>query len=187
MRSVTFVTANTSKLEEVKAIASDFLEINSVSLDLPELQGEPEDIARAKCKFASNELGVPVITEDTSLCFNALSGLPGPYVKWFLSKIGLEGLNNLLAAYKDKTAYAVCIFAYSPSPSSEPVLFIGKTEGTIVPSQGPSNFGWDPIFQPAGFKNTYAELAKSEKNKISHRYKALEKLKSFFLQFSGTE
>jgi inosine triphosphate pyrophosphatase len=47
---------------------------------VPELQGEPEDIARQKCKLAADAVGGPVITEDTSLCFNALNGLPGPYM-----------------------------------------------------------------------------------------------------------
>lgn len=90
----------------------------------------------------------PVLTEDTCLCFTALGGLPGPYMyvvhfscnaycavwllvtlrsKWFLDKTGHEGLNNLLAAYEDKTAWAQCTFAYAASPDSEPVLFIGKT------------------------------------------------------------
>jgi inosine triphosphate pyrophosphatase len=50
-------------------------------VDLPELQGEPEDIAREKCRIAAEALQRPVITEDTSLCFNALGGLPGPYIK----------------------------------------------------------------------------------------------------------
>jgi inosine triphosphate pyrophosphatase len=47
---------------------------------VPELQGEPQDIAREKCKMAAKEVGGPVICEDTSLCFNALHGLPGPYM-----------------------------------------------------------------------------------------------------------
>ena len=54
------------------------------------------------------------MVEDTCLCFNALKGLPGPYIKWFLSKLGHEGLNRMLAGFDDKTAYAQCTFAYSP-------------------------------------------------------------------------
>jgi inosine triphosphate pyrophosphatase len=61
--------------------------------------------------------------------------------KWFLNSLGHEGLNNLLAAYADKSAKAVCTFAYSPGPGHEPILFQGITDGQIVPARGPTNFG----------------------------------------------
>ncbi len=83
----------------------------------------------------------PVLVEDTSLCFNALGGLPGVYIKWFLDKTGHEGLNNLLAAYPDKSAYAQCIFSFSLGPGHEPTVYVGQTHGTIVPARGPLNFG----------------------------------------------
>ena len=60
------------------------------------------------------QVGGAVMVEDTSLCFNAMGGLPGPYIKWFLQKLGHEGLNKMLAGFEDKTGYAQCIFAYSP-------------------------------------------------------------------------
>lgn len=88
----------------------------------------------------------PVLVEDTALCFNALGGLPGVYMyvrrpgainrassltmsvysKWFLASIGLDGLNNLLAAYTDKSADAVCTFGYSKGRGETPVLFQGR-------------------------------------------------------------
>ena len=80
--------------------------------------------------------------EDTSLCYNALKGLPGPYCKWFLDKLGHEGLNKMLAGYEDKSAYAQCIFAYCDGPDAEPIVFVGRTEGKIVPARGPTDFGW---------------------------------------------
>jgi inosine triphosphate pyrophosphatase len=80
--------------------------------------------------------------EDTSLCYNALNGLPGVYIKWFLQKTGLIGLNNLLLAYEDKTAYAQCVFSFCLSPFHEPVSFIGKTDGKIVLPRGSSKFGF---------------------------------------------
>jgi hypothetical protein len=58
------------------------------------------------------------MVEDTSLCFNAMGGLPGPYIKWFLKKLGHDGLNRMLAGFEDKTAYAQCIFAYSAGVDS---------------------------------------------------------------------
>ena len=60
-------------------------------VDLPEYQGEPDDVSIQKCKDAAKSITGPMLVEDTSLCFNALNGLPGPYVKWFLKKIHPEG------------------------------------------------------------------------------------------------
>merc|ERR1711879_467124 len=74
--------------------------------------------------------------EDTCLCYNALEGLPGPYIKWFLDKLGHDGLNKMLAGYEDKTAYAQCLFALSAGPGCEVRVFDGRTEGKIVPARG---------------------------------------------------
>jgi inosine triphosphate pyrophosphatase len=63
----------------------------------------------------------------------------------------------MLAGFENKTGYALCTFAYC-EPGSAPILFEGRTHGTIVPARGPTNFGWDPIFQPDGFSETYAEV-----------------------------
>lgn len=101
--------------------------------------------------------------------------------RWFLEKTGHEGLNNLLAAYPDKSAYAQCIFSFSAGPGHSPIVFSGRTHGIIVPARGPADFGWDPVFQPDGYVETYAEMDKAEKNKISHRYRSLAKLKEYFM------
>ncbi|XP_057958539.1 inosine triphosphate pyrophosphatase [Malania oleifera] len=222
-RPVTFVTGNAKKLEEVRAILGHSIPFQSLKLDLPELQGEPEDISKEKARLAAKEVNGPVLVEDTCLCFNALKGLPGKYIrvlyyvffffffvlsfsfmmfgclnmlqgrtckflsflvllvsKWFLQKIGHEGLNNLLMAYDDKSAYALCVFSFALGPNSEPLTFLGKTAGRIVHPRGPNDFGWDPIFQPDGYEQTYAEMAKEVKNKISHRSKALAQVTSHF-------
>ncbi|KJE96872.1 inosine triphosphate pyrophosphatase [Capsaspora owczarzaki ATCC 30864] len=180
LRTVVFVTGNMKKLDEVRAILAGSVEVINRKIDLPELQGEPNDIAREKCRLAAAQVGGPVITEDTCLCFNALKGLPGPYIKWFLDKLGHEGLNNLIAAYPDKSAYSLCTFAYSAGPGSEPIVFEGRNNGRIVPARGPLDFGWDPVFQPDGYNETYAELDKAIKNRISHRSQALGLLQKYF-------
>ncbi|KAJ6792578.1 inosine triphosphate pyrophosphatase [Iris pallida] len=179
-RPVTFVTGNAKKLEETRAILGPSIPFQSLKLDLPELQGEPEEISKEKARLAAAEVNGPVLVEDTCLCFNALNGLPGPYIKWFLQKTGHEGLNNLLKAYDDKSAYALCVFSLALGPHVEPVTFVGKTEGKIVPARGPANFGWDPIFQPDGYELTYAEMPIEEKHKISHRSRALALVKAHF-------
>lgn len=186
-KQVVIVTGNPNKLKEFKQIlGADFpYEITSQDVDLPEYQGTPEEIATAKSKLAVGHIKGPCLVEDTSLCFNALGGMPGPYIKWFLSKIGPKGLYKMLAGFEDKTAEAVCIFAYSSGePGTEPKLFIGRTPGTIVDPRGPTDFGWDPCFQPQGYTQTYAEMAKEEKNKISHRGKAVELFKKYFSENS---
>ncbi|KAK9288180.1 hypothetical protein L1049_016629 [Liquidambar formosana] len=95
---------------------------------------------------------------------------------------GLTCLNNLLMAYEDKSAYALCVFSLALGPNAEPVTFLGRTPGKIVPPRGPNDFGWDPIFQPDGYEQTYAEMPKEEKNKISHRSRALALVKSHFAE-----
>ncbi|KAG9230324.1 inosine triphosphate pyrophosphatase-like protein [Amylocarpus encephaloides] len=172
--TLNFITGNKNKLAEAKAILGDTVDLQSQALDLVEIQGTIQEISADKCRRAVKG---PVLVEDTSLCFNALKELPGPYIKWFLEALGHEGLNNLLAAYPDKSAQAVCTFAYSEGPGHEPIIFQGCTYGKIVPARGPRHFGWDPIFEYEG--QTYAEMDKVEKNKISHRFKALEKLKAW--------
>jgi len=84
-QSLTFVTGNKKKLEEVQQILLNGgtmlpFDITNRKIDLPELQGDPIDIAKEKCALAAKEVNGPVFTEDTSLCFNALKSLPGPYV-----------------------------------------------------------------------------------------------------------
>ncbi|KAK6929634.1 Ham1-like protein [Dillenia turbinata] len=126
--------------------------------------------------------------------------------KWFLQKIGHEGLNNLTMAYEDKSAYALCIFLLLMGPIQNQLHLQGRLRmvatdcydlqlnhfgevslsmtflltfsGKIVPPRGPDDFGLDPIFQPDGYEQIYAEMPKEEKNKISQRSKALALVKS---------
>lgn len=174
-------TPTRTAAQEVIAILGEGLPFTVVSaaLDLPELQGEPEEVAREKCVLAARQIGGAVMVEDTSLCFNALGGLPGVYIKWFLDKCGHDGLNRMLAGFDDKSAYAQCVFAFTPGPGDAPRTFVGRTPGRIVPARGPTDFGWDPVFQPDGFDTTYAEMAKEVKNTISHRYRSLAALQAY--------
>ncbi|KAG2427656.1 hypothetical protein HXX76_012305 [Chlamydomonas incerta] len=186
-----FATGNKKKLEEVNAIlaagAELPFEVVAAKLDLPELQGEPEEISKEKCRMAAKMVGGAVMVEDTSLCFNALHGLPGPYIKWFLEKLGHDGLNRMLAGFEDKSAYAQCIFSYTPGPDTEPIVFVGRTEGRIVQARGPTDFGWDPVFLPDGFNETYAEMDKTTKNTISHRYRSLDKLRAYLMSHAASK
>ncbi|XP_018798365.1 PREDICTED: inosine triphosphate pyrophosphatase [Bactrocera latifrons] len=181
-KPITFVTGNAKKLEELVAILGDKFPRKVVSrkIDLPELQGEIDEIAIKKCKEAARQVDGPVLVEDTCLCFDALEGLPGPYIKWFLEKLQPEGLYRMLAGWDNKNAKAICTLSFAESANSEPIIFQGVTEGSIVEPRGCRDFGWDPIFKPNGYDLTYAEMPKEEKNKISHRYRALAALQDYF-------
>ncbi len=189
-KKIAFVTGNKNKVAEVQRLLSSSsfaFNIDNIKLDLPELQGSPQDIAREKCQMASQQLKAAVFTEDTCLCFYCLNELPGPYIKWFLERLGHDGLNKLLHGFNDDRAYAQTTIAYSPGLGEEVQLFEGRTEGRIVHARGSKDFGWDPIFEPTeeeqgyGNRKTYAEMTTDEKNAISHRGRAFIKLGEYLL------
>ncbi|RWA11146.1 hypothetical protein EKO27_g3962 [Xylaria grammica] len=207
---VNFITGNANKLSEVRAILEPAgIVVSNQALDLPEIQGSLEDVTREKCRVAADLVKGPVLVEDTCLCFNALNGLPGPYIKWFMKSIGHVGLNNLLAAYEDKSAQAVATFGFCKGPGQEVLLFQGRTDplfldtlsfppvSLYVPHEKKTpqlhdlyscviydeaftltiKPGWDAVFEYEG--ETYAEMDKAKKNNISHRGKALDKIRQW--------
>ncbi|KAI3623848.1 HAM1 [Malassezia furfur] len=95
MTRLTFVTGNANKLREVKQILeatpNSSWTLESKELDVPEIQGTTQEVALAKCRSAAQQLQAPCLTEDTALCFSALKGLPGPYIKDFLKNLGHDG------------------------------------------------------------------------------------------------
>ncbi|KAI9824835.1 MAG: nucleoside triphosphate pyrophosphohydrolase ham1 [Phylliscum demangeonii] len=184
MTPLTFITGSANKASEVVAILGEAVHLLCHALDLVEIQGTIDEITLDKCRRAAAIVDGPVLVEDTSLCFDALDGLPGPYVKWFVQSLGFEGLPNLLAAYSDKSAQFVSSFAYSDGPDHEPILFQGRIKGRIVPPRGAGRFGFDPIFEYQG--RTYAEMTLAEKNVASARVKALEKFKVWLEGRSGS-
>ncbi|KAL5382788.1 hypothetical protein DPSP01_006345 [Paraphaeosphaeria sporulosa] len=160
---------------QVQAILEGVIELRNQNVDLVEIQGTVEEVTLDKARRAADAINGPVLVEDTCLCFKAMNDLPGPYIKWFMLALGPAKLHHMLDGFDDKSAQAVCTFAYCEGPGHEPVLFQGRTDGKLVASRGPTVFGWDSCFEYEG--TTYAEMDKSEKNKISHRGKALDKLK----------
>ncbi|CAI7584669.1 unnamed protein product [Penicillium palitans] len=174
---INFITGNKNKLVEARAILGDTVGLSNQNIDIPEIQGSLEEIARHKCRKAAIAANGPVLIEDSALEFRALKGLPGPYIKCFYSALGDDGLCKLLAGFDDKAATAVCTFAFSAGPGSEPLLFQGRTEGKIVDKRGEGGFAFDPIFEVEG--QTYAEMSFAYKNTVSERFKALEKLQDW--------
>ena len=109
--------------------------------------------------------------------------MTGPYIKYFLKEIKLEGLYKIALFFDDHSAYAQSVFGLQKNEKGEPYLFIGKTENEIVSPRGQKKFGllgWDPCFKPNCSNKTYAEMEENEKNKISHRGKSSKALIDWF-------
>lgn len=180
MLSINLITGNQNKVKEIKDILDSDFNIVVRNLNLPEIQGEPEDIAREKCKMAYNQLNEPVIVEDTSIGFDALNGLPGPYIKDFVEKLGCEGIVKLLDGFENKNVTGKSICAYCFNKEEGIKLFTGESYGKIVPPSGRKH-GLDQIFLPNGYDKTYGDLEPGIKSKISHRYISVGKLKQYLI------
>ncbi len=156
-----------------------------IDIDLPEIQGDPKEIVKEKLAHALKvgKVSGPIIIEDTSLGYDAFNGLPGPYIKFFLKSLKNQGLYNMLKGFDDKSAKALCIFGLAKPgkkiDTEDFLYFSGETEGKIVEPRGPEKFGWDPIFEPIGFDQTFAEMDSEVKNSISHRRRALNTLAEY--------
>jgi len=91
-KTILFITGNQNKLREVREIlGKSGITIESKTLDIPEIQGTTEEISAAKCRRAAKLINAPCLVDDTALCFKAMGGLPGPYIKSFMEKIGHDG------------------------------------------------------------------------------------------------
>lgn len=184
--NISFVTGNDMKAREMNKILAEhgatkgpdpetsLVNLKVLNVDLPEIQEvSTEAIAKSKVILASQLANGPCVVEDTSLQFQALGGMPGPYIKWFQQTLKSEGLYNLLLAYEDKSAVAVCTLAFCPYPHADPVLFTGRCQGKIVAPVEGRGFGWDSIFVPDGCDRPFSMMSTEEKNEKSHRGKAV--------------
>lgn len=171
---LTFISGNKGKIAEAQAILNNVV---GHDIDLPEIQEiDPQIIIRHKLAEAQKHGLRNCFVEDTSLYIEALNGLPGPLIKWFLKTMGVAGLARLtLALSNGQAAEAKALIGYV-SPTGKIAFFEGSIRGDIQQPRG-TGFGWDPIFQPAGHTKTFGEMSAEEKNAISMRRLALEKLR----------
>jgi inosine triphosphate pyrophosphatase len=169
-----FITGNKKKFKEVNALLP---EVEQLNIDVPEIQGtDAHVIIKKKLETARRHKKARFIVEDTSLYMDCLGGLPGPLIKWFLKSVGNDGLANLAKKLGNPSAQAKTIIGYSRADGRTKFVE-GVLKGEIVSPRGDSDFGWDPIFQPEGHEKTFAQMTKKEKNEISMRRHALNKLK----------
>ena len=170
-----FVSSNAGKAREVEAVLGT--PVARLELDLPEIQAlAVDEVARHKALTAFERTGRPVVVEDTGLYVEALRGLPGALVRWFLVTIGPGGICDLIPPGTDRAARARTAIAYCDGETLE--VFPGETPGVIVPAPvGQGGFGWDSIFRPLGASGTFAEMDTAEKTLYSMRRQALERLR----------
>jgi len=180
---VYFVTSNKNKFREFKRILGKDLkiELRQVKLALDEIQAiKVREVVKHKAKEAFKKLKKPVIVEDTGLYFDEWNGLPGALAKWFDRAIGYRNLCSLLRKNRKATAETVIGFFDGKNYRE----FKGRVRGRISKKpQGTTNFGWDIIFIPEGYKETFAAMGE-KKHEISMRKIAVEKLKRFLKRIS---
>ncbi len=171
---ISFITGNKGKFAEVQAIIPD---VHQLDIDLPEIQEiDPKKVIEAKLKEARTQYAErEFIVEDTSLSLMCLNGLPGPLIKWFTKAMGNEGLVRITERFENNRAEARTMIGYLNAPG-EISFFEGVIPGRIVSPRGDAGFGWDPIFLPDGYEKTFAEMTPVEKNAVSMRRIAVEKL-----------
>jgi len=192
VKKVVIASNNPGKLRELQAMLQP-LGIEAVAqgeLRIGEAE-EPHETflenALAKARHASRASGLPALADDSGLCVAALGGEPGVHSAHFAGRDGArearDARNNakLVAALRgreDRSAFYYCVLVLVRSPADPaPLVAEGRWHGAIVPEpRGANGFGYDPHFLPEGSAQTAAELAAEEKNRASHRGRALAAL-----------
>jgi XTP/dITP diphosphohydrolase len=188
MRKLVFATNNAHKLEEVRAVLENKIEIISLNElgcydDIPETADTLEGNALIKAEYVFNKFGMACIADDTGLEVEALNGEPGVYSARYggephnAQKNMQKLLTNLKGIENRKARFRTVIVL---KDAERQLYFEGTIHGHIseTPS-GAAGFGYDPVFVPDGYDKSFAELGAELKNKISHRALAVEKLVQF--------
>lgn len=185
-RKLIFVTNNPHKLEEIRKIVGERIEIYSLKeinclKEIPETADTIRDNAIMKAQYVAEKYGVDCFADDTGLEVSALGGAPGVHTARYASAEGHDTIGNMqlllqnLEGETDRSAQFVTYIALIIK--GEIQTFEGVCKGTILTQmQGNEGFGYDPIFQPEGFEETFAQMTSEQKNAVSHRGKATRKL-----------
>ena len=188
MKKLIFATNNQHKLHEVKLILADLYEVVGMAEagftdDIPENEPTLEGNARLKARYIHSRTNENVFADDTGLEIAALNGEPGVYSARYAGpgKQSEDNLQLVLTKMKNITARnaqfrtAICLVL-----NNREYLFEGIVKGTILhQKEGMAGFGYDPIFQPEGFSQSFAQMPLSVKNQISHRGLAIQQMTEF--------
>lgn len=185
MRKILFVTNNRDKLDEINEIAAGRVQILTLAdidavEEIEETGATIEENALLKVRYINSRYGVDCFADDTGLETVALGGAPGVHSSRFAgegcdSLANMDKLISLLQGVDDRRAQFRTVIALIIN--GEEHLFEGLVRGIIIDEKrGETGFGYDPIFIPDGYEQTFAELGNQVKNRISHRAIALSKL-----------
>ena len=180
-----FATHNQNKVREVKALMPDHIELLSLTdigchEEIPETSPTIEGNAILKANFIKEHYGYDCFADDTGLEVEELNNEPGVYSARYAGpeNDAEANMNKLLANLLQKNnrkAHFKTVIALSQSNTTE--LFTGICKGEIATDKkGDSGFGYDPIFRPLGYNETFAEMTLDQKSKIGHRGKAVRLL-----------
>ena len=186
--NLVFATNNEHKLTEVREIAGDsfhILSLKDISCfdDIPETADTLEGNALIKAQYVKQKYGYDCFADDTGLEIKALDNAPGVYSARYAgeakdSKANMRKALDELQNQTDRSARFRTVIALIIG--EDEYLFDGIVNGIIIDeARGNTGFGYDPIFVPQGFTETFAELGAEAKNTISHRAEAIKKLKQF--------
>lgn len=175
MRKIIFVTGNAHKVREANDILSCVgIIVEQNNYGYPEIQEDNlEAIARFGARWAANQLNSEVMVDDSGLFIQALGGFPGPYSAYIFNTLGNSRILKLMEGETNRSATFKCVIGYC-RPGEEALVFSGEVEGKIADDiRGNAGFGYDPIFEVCGA--TFGEMRDEDKNRLSHRYRALLK------------
>ncbi len=174
---VLFASSNRNKFNEAKNILSNYkINLGFFKSSLTEIQAKSiKQIAALKVDDAYRQCHKPVIVEDAGLFIKSLKGFPGPFSSYVFKTIGNSGILRLVGS--DRNAYFQSVVAYCDNTYGV-MLFDAKVEGIISKISKGKGWGYDPIFIPKGETKSFAMI--TNKNEISHRYKALKKFSNWF-------
>ena len=189
MRNLVFATGNSHKLQEVQGLFKEGFALSclkdvNITEEIPETADNLVDNALQKAWYVYNKCGIPCFADDTGLEVDALGGAPGVYSARYAGEQKDSKLNMLLllknmTGKTNRNARFRTIIAYIDENAQEHI-FEGEIRGKIIENMvGENGFGYDPIFVPEGYEQTFAELSSEIKNTISHRARAMEKFLSY--------
>ena len=178
MRQLYFITSNKGKfLEAAEKLRPYGDRVVQKDLGYPEIQADClTDVVTWAVSEIKERFDKAFMIEDAGVFIDSLQGFPGVFSKYAFFTIGLSGILRLLQGEENRQAVFRSVYAYS-EPERTPVIVTGECIGTIAGKQrGSYGFGYDPIFIPNNEEKTFGEMTIEEKNRYSHRAKALEKL-----------
>lgn len=186
-------THNEGKLLEISALMEPFgiTCVGAAELDLP----EPDetgvtfiDNAELKARAAADLSGLPALADDSGLCVDALGGMPGVFsARWAEERGGIRDFTLAMRRVWEQVeacgknvshdAHFTCALAIAWPNDGQTDSWEGRIEGQLVwPPRGDKGFGYDPMFVPAGYDQTFGEMDPDEKHQISHRARAFREL-----------